>query len=356
MLDRQDRKLEVDLLKTAGIVAVVVIHSLRDFWNPDFTASELWIGQMMRFGVPAFLAVSGFLYAASAGSPASGSSIGPRLQRILIPYLVASCGAIALGLWQGQLSAPPGYLVEALIGSTGDPSSSAHTAANIALDLLLGNAFGPYYYVLVITFFVLLSPWMATLRPRALTALLLLALALQIVFEGGFWYWNDFFWHVRNPLLWGGYFVTGWWLRIHSNSITRAVQQFRGVFVLGAVALVSGCATLLAFESTGTLPHAVIQLTAWVGVYAILFLLLIVAWGRNTRSIWLARVSDLTYTIYLFHLFVLYPLRKSIGGYSEGFDPGILLGIAAASFALPFFIALGLRSLFGERTRTWIGA
>ena len=76
----------------------------------------------------------------------------------------------------------------------------------------------------------------------------------------------------------------------------------------------------------------------------------------TTRSIWLARVSDLTYTIYLFHLFVLYPLRKNIGGYVDGFDPGVLLATAALSFALPFFIALGLRSLFGERTRTWIGA
>ncbi|MFL2935227.1 MAG: acyltransferase family protein, partial [Myxococcota bacterium] len=100
MLERSHRKLEVDLLKALGILAVVVIHSLRDFWNPDFTASELWIGQLMRFGVPAFLAVSGFLYAVPQ---ATWSSVGPRLRRILLPYLFASSIAIALSLWLGGL-------------------------------------------------------------------------------------------------------------------------------------------------------------------------------------------------------------------------------------------------------------
>lgn len=353
MLDRQDRKLEVDLLKAAGILAVVVIHSLRDFWNPDFTTAELWIGQLIRFGVPAFLAVSGFLY---ASPPASWSSVRPRLQRILIPYLVASTAAIALGLWQGGLNPPPAYLVEALVGSASDPSSSAQMAATVSLDLALGNAFGPYYYVLVISFFVLISPLIALLGSRALTGLLLGALCAQFIFEGGFWYWNDFFWHVRNPLLWGGYFVMGWWLRVHSEAISGFVQPFRYRIVLFALILTSVCAALLAFESSGALSHEIVQLTAWVGVYSILFLLLMVAWGRTTRSVWLARISDMTYTVYLFHLFVLYPLRKNVEGFTEGFDPMILLGTAAVSFAVPFFIALTLRRLFGERTRFWIGA
>lgn len=353
MLERSNRKLEVDLLKAMGILAVVVIHSLRDFWNPDFTASELWIGQLMRFGVPAFLAVSGYLYAVPQ---ASWTSVRPRLRRILLPYLFASSIAILLGLWQHSLSAPPAYLLDALMGPAGDTSSASRTVATIVLDIALGNAFGPYYYVLVISFFVLISPLIALLGSRALTLLLFVTLAGQIVFEGGFWYWNDFFWHVRNPLLWGGYFVTGWWLRIHSESISRFVQRFRARIGLCAVALVLVCSGLLILESGGAISHEIIQLTAWLCVYSILFLLLIIAWGRTTRSVWLARVSDLTYTIYLFHLFVLYPLRKNVEGFTQGFDPLVLLGTAAISLGIPFFIALGLRRLFGEKTRFWIGA
>ena len=353
MLERSHRKLEVDLLKALGILAVVVIHSLRDFWNPDFTASELWIGQLMRFGVPAFLAVSGFLYAVPQ---ATWSSVGPRLRRILLPYLFASSIAIALGLWLGGLSMPPAYMIDALLGPSGDPASLPRMGAGIGLDVLLGNAFGPYYYVLVISFFVLLSPGIALLGPRALTGLLLAVLAAQAVFEGGFWYWNDFFWHVRNPLLWAGYFMMGWWLRIHSEAITSFIQAYRPRILSSAVVLVLACAAVLAFESSGSLPHGVIQLTAWVGVYSILLLLFISAWGRTTRSIWLARVSDLTYTVYLFHLFVLYPIRRNVSGFIEGFDPFLLVGTAAISFAVPFFIALALRSRWGDKTRFWIGA
>ena len=353
MLVHSDRKLEVDLLKAAGILAVVTIHSLRDFWNPGFTASELWIGQMMRFGVPAFLAVSGFLYAVP---PASWPSIGPRLRRILVPYLLASAFAIALGLWQGELNMPPSYMLDTIVGTASDTSTLARTTAALTLDIALGNAFGPYYYVGVISFFVLVSPMIALLSRRGLTILLLIALSAQVLFEGGFWYWNDFFWHVRNPALWAGYFVTGWYLRVHAETIKDFVQSFRPRLLASATGLTLCCATLLAFESTGALPHFLVQLTAWVGVYGILGVLFLSASGRQTRSIWLTRISDLTYTIYLFHLFVLYPIRKSIGVSAEGFDPFVLIGTAALSFLVPFSLALGLRSLFGEKTRIWIGA
>ncbi|MFP6639447.1 MAG: acyltransferase, partial [Myxococcota bacterium] len=300
------RRLEVDLLKSAGIAAVVVIHSLRNFWHPDFSLSELWIGQMMRFGVPAFLAVSGFLYAIPQ---ASWNSVAPRLRRIGVPYLVASALAIALGLWQGGLNTPPAYLVDALAGAAGSDPSLPRQLVVIALDLVLGNAFGPYYYVFVIGFFVVLTPLLGLLRRSALSLLLLFAFAAQIIFESGVWYWNDFFWHVRNPALWGAYFLTGWWLRVHYQQVEPFVALHRRALVASAAALLICCAALLTFESGGILPHEVIQLTAWLGVYAVLGLLFSSACGRQTRSVWLCGISDLTYTVYLFHLFFLYPLR-----------------------------------------------
>ena len=353
MLVHSDRKLEVDLLKTAGILAVVAIHSLRDFWNPGFTSSELWIGQMMRFGVPAFLLVSGFLYAVPA---ASWPSVSPRLQRILVPYLLASALAIVLGLWQGGLNMPPAYMLDTLVGNASEASPLARTSTAAALDIVLGNAFGPYYYVGIISFFVLISPGIALLSRRSLTALFLVTLASQVLFEGGFWYWNDFFWHVRNPALWAGYFFAGWYIRVHAETINPFIQSFRPQLIAFATGLVLCCAAVLAFESTGALPHSLVQLTAWIGVYGILAALFFSASGRQTRSIWLTRTSDLTYTIYLFHLFILYPIREKIGLSAEGFDPFVFIGTVAVSFLVPFALALGLRSLFGEKTRIWIGS
>ena len=57
------RSPEIDALKVAGIVTVVLIHTMRAPWDPAVAPLEVWIGHATRFGVPAFLFASGFLYA-----------------------------------------------------------------------------------------------------------------------------------------------------------------------------------------------------------------------------------------------------------------------------------------------------
>ena len=60
------RFVEIDALKVAGIVTVVLIHTIRAPWDPAVAPLELWIGHATRFGVPAFLFASGFLYATTS--------------------------------------------------------------------------------------------------------------------------------------------------------------------------------------------------------------------------------------------------------------------------------------------------
>jgi peptidoglycan/LPS O-acetylase OafA/YrhL len=73
----------IDLLKAAGIVAVVWIHAFLKWGTPHPEAIER-VGYLTRFAVPGFLFAAGFLQAA-------GSRMGPRelvtkrLTRILLP-------------------------------------------------------------------------------------------------------------------------------------------------------------------------------------------------------------------------------------------------------------------------------
>ena len=83
----------VDLLKAAGILAVIWIHA----FNQTGRESSLLVvrlSTLSRFAVPGFFLASGFLQA-------SGRRLTPwtfltrRLRRLLVPFFVASVAAIA---------------------------------------------------------------------------------------------------------------------------------------------------------------------------------------------------------------------------------------------------------------------
>ena len=82
MSERRDRRIEIDALKTAGILTIVLIHSMRTYWDPSISTLEVWIGHATRFGVPAFLCASGFLYATTSPVPrASAAGSNPVVAR-----------------------------------------------------------------------------------------------------------------------------------------------------------------------------------------------------------------------------------------------------------------------------------
>ena len=91
----------VDYIKAIAIVAVVLTHAGLQVGNPALTAFEKIIRQSwVDFQVPSFFLVAGFLY--HRASAISWGEVGRRLQRILVPYLVASGLVIAFG-YSGKL-------------------------------------------------------------------------------------------------------------------------------------------------------------------------------------------------------------------------------------------------------------
>ena len=89
-------------MKALAIVAVVFTHAGSAVWmkeGADLILTRLWT----PFHVPSFLFVSGFLSARRIAIPFA--EVRRRLGRVLVPYVVASLLAVAVGV-----AAPRGVL------------------------------------------------------------------------------------------------------------------------------------------------------------------------------------------------------------------------------------------------------
>jgi membrane-bound acyltransferase YfiQ involved in biofilm formation len=314
----------------AGIVTNVLIHALRAPWDPGVTPMEVWIGHVTRFGEPAFLFATGFLYATR--DPLGAATLRGRLRRILLPYLLAS------------------LLAQVFRRSSGYDDGTG----SLWLDLAIGASFGPYYDVFVIACLVCVTPLFARLPSGALLGLLAALTGLQWIADAGVLGWVDLRWHLRNPLLWWAYFVLGWCARLDLPRLQRALESRWRVWLAGLSAAIVVLTAASALE--GSAPRLLVRSAAWLDVYAILGWIFVAASRLREVPAWLRFASDATYAVYLFHLFFLLPAR-----WTWPLPPGDL---TAASVLLPW--ALGLlgplllvaasRAALGPRSRSVVGA
>jgi peptidoglycan/LPS O-acetylase OafA/YrhL len=321
------RRFDVDLVKAVGIVAVVGIHSLRPFFDPASSRVELWLGSLLVFAVPGFLCASGVLQAAGERVPAGVTQA--RLVRLLLPYLVASLAA------QAYRAVFEAY----------EPS-----ALSVLRDLLLASSFGPYYYVLHAVLFVAAAPLLARLAPRALAALGLTALVTQWAF------WSlgllPLFWAVRNPLRWLAFFVGGAALgRAGVRAEAWLVRRRAPLAALAAAGAAAGLALGTECESA-----AVSAALDWGKVVCTLLLLFVLGAGRETRSRLVLRLSDASYTIYLFHLFFVYLVQRFAPQAPGTFDARAVGAAWAAGLAGPLVLGALGRLALGPESRRWLGS
>jgi len=319
---------EIDALKAVGIVAVVLIHGLRPPWDETLSETEVWLGHLTRFAVPAFLLASGYLYATTEAVPLARTL--RRLRRVLVPYLIASLLAQAWWAWTGGTS-PTGSLL---------------------LDLLFGSSFGPYYYVFVIVGLILVTPLVARLPRPLLFPIAGVLVAAQWMIDAAVWLPVDLYVQVRSPLLWWAYFLIGWLLRVNRDSFEHWIVPRRAAIALPLALAVAG----LAWTSARPGPFLLVRSAAWLEVYAILALILTLGAARTHSPPALRWLADATYAIYLLHLFFVYPLQLLFPPtpLQAGWLPILApwLGALAGSIAS---VAL-LQRLLGPRSRDLIGA
>jgi len=340
----------VDHVKAAAIVAVVFTHAGRVTLDSSPTSVDSLLTSIWtRFQVPAFLFVSGLLYARS--SPMPWAAVGRRLRRVLQPYLVISLAAIAVGLAVSS-GTPPWTRWPTAVRSVG----------GVAEQLLTASALGIYYYIMLIVCCIPLAwplsrsgrwgPWGLCLAGAALALAFDLGLLTRpAVLLAGWLGQGLVFWVMRDPLeqFHLGYFVAGWLAALYLPQLRRLADTRLALAVaLGCAGVLFGWGAMLGAFSTGSKSlERVVYTLAVVG-------LLCLATRRRVAGPLVRFLGDASLGIYLIHrIFQLLaqPLTDSwppllrIGGQ-------VVVGLGAASLVL-----LAGRQLLGEpRARRWLGA
>ncbi len=319
------RRLDVDLVKAAGILAVVMIHCLRPYFDPQASPFELWFLGTLGFAVPGFFAASGLLYAASARNDRVATLA--RLRRILVPYLLASVAAQIYWYLGGR-----------------QPS-----VTNIVRDFLLGSSFGIYYYVFHAVLFILVTPLLARLGSRSLAAVTLAAFVAQLA---SWWVPLLRVLVFKNPLHWFAFFLAGWWLG-RSGGLDASWPGRRML-----VAPLAGAAALaLSLHQPVGAGLWLAGLFGWGSVVCTLTMLFALGAGRETRSRLVRFLSDSTYTIYLFHLFFVFSAKRWLPSPAPyAVDPLMTVPVWLIGLAGPLALAVLGRMLLGARSRALLGS
>lgn len=333
-MSSRERLVPIDVLKGLGIVGVVWIHASSDAALGEPGLHERALLELTRFAVPGFLAASGYLYATRERvAPAVTRS---RLRRVLLPYLLAS--ALAQLFWW----------------AVGTP----HPPMQILRELLDASSFGPYYYVFVITAMILLAPLLARLPARGLLALWLLlfavyALRIAVAHTGPERDPADLYWFLRDPTNGGTYFVAGWVCFLYRRSLAAFCLRHRTAL------LATGLGLALALCVLAVWPGARLAsgLAGWLNIFVVAALLVVASLRARGTPAALRFASDVTYTVYLYHLFFVYAvLRAAPPSTTTGGRLLVELCAWAAGLAGPVLLVLLARRALGARARTWLGA
>lgn len=317
----------IDFLKAAAIVAVVFTHSGIFLFHPKFTAwDRVLTTGWVWFHVPTFLFLSGFLYFRSA--PITLASVAQRLGRVLLPYLVASLVYQTSGL------------------------GTVKSAGDALYQLATGSAVGIFYYVFVLACCI---PCIALFSRLPLWALALLwgALAGYTVAKG----WDpslrlttDAFWKQRSPLeaFYLGYFLSGWLVARLRAPLAAFAERWRWALLLAA-----GAGLAWWFDGLGRFRPRWLEVHGAIYTASVLLAIAMAGWQARAPR-WIERLSDATYTLYLYHGL---PLARTQPFFSGWPPPLRILTRAAAALASGLGVAaLGRRVLGPERARRWLGA
>ena len=276
----RERLPAVDCIKAAAIAAVVLTHALLEpaggEWVPSYlrpTLLDTWLHFAVQFCVPAFLLASGVLH--GQGGPLDGPTLRRRLTRIVGPYLIASAVAQVGGF------------------------SGAETPWDVAFQLATGASLFIYYYVFLLVICLLLTWPLERLHPRGpevtLAALAVYGIATTFVPGPP----ESFFWQIRNPVHFYGYFLAGLVAWRHRATLARLRGRAAG---LAAAACAAGVG---AYVAAGPgLYYSSDAAGALRALYTLSLVGLVALVGSHREPpaaiLFLSRAS---YAIYLYHFF-----------------------------------------------------
>lgn len=329
---------EVDLLKAAAILAVVMVHSINDRIAAYEGGLETLLGHLTRFAVPAFLFAAGFLF--DKGTTPALTVLRKAFRRLVPPYLVCS---IAILGYEALRSAP--LTPRAVVGR-----------------LVLGETSGIYYFIFVLGYLYVLALGLRRC-PRWLVAALWVAEVAAFV-----WFylaWPAFliptdpgrFWRVllRNPIIHLLPYLSGWLVGLHYDRI-RPILARHGLML--AAALLAGDVALLALLQVVPSDAAVHGRELIVALHTAVAVCGLLCVGAARPCRWQAVVwlSECSYGIYLVHLVFVQAMHRRFRPAWEELYPERILVTWLASLLGSVAVLLIARRLFGRTSRDLLGA
>ena len=317
------RWVAIDWIKATAIIAVVANHAVR-VWGPHVAAPDQLVRWLVQFHVPSFLLVSGFLYASPKAI--SVNTLRARLDRILIPYLVAS---VAFYIFQRPQPEVWSFLYSLATGST--------------LSI--------YYFVFLLTVFTLTTPAISRLpRPwlwGLLAGIWIFKISLAVHPSAGTAL--GYFWEMRNPLRTYDFFLLGWLCRLHWHELAPRLLQRERVFGIAC------CAGAILFPLLHTWqPALALRLDPSLRVLYTLGVCGLIAFAAHGRApnLLVVSLSRCTYGIYLYHLAVVAWLQPLLDAYTPSVRIALL---TLATVSVAFTASLGLKRVMPATARRVVG-
>jgi peptidoglycan/LPS O-acetylase OafA/YrhL len=317
----------IDYIKAAAIVAVTMTHAVPDLFDPGTSRFDRVAASLTCFHVPAFLLAAGLL--ATRAGPVGWHGVRDRLQRVLVPYLIATVVALLTGLW------------------------TPTTPRMFVFRVVTGSGLGIYYFVPVLACCIVLLPLLSRLRTAVLAMLTAtLGIYAEIAWHQPAWrLTHEFFWQIRDVFLQFhlGHFLLGV-LAARGMPALRGFQaRWPGLILTVSAVGVAWFVWLAATESPWAwqpLVHTA-YLLGLVGVIASL-----APAGPALAPV--RFLSEATLTIYLYHLMV-YPLVMPQARLL--LDPPLrFVLMSALGLAFGTLVVVAGRRGLGRRSRLLLGA
>ena len=311
----QNRIIEIDALKAAAVTAVIIIHSISAAIAPFLTKWPqigllLGTDQIMRFSVPFFITVSGYLLA--------GKYQHTKIE--FVPFLKKRALQLLpmYFLWSGIIYLYLNYF-------TGEPGNQY----NLLQITFLGRADYHLYFVPVLFYLYLTFPILIYLNRKSKTAVLITALTLQLAailfanLVNNHFFQPPFLWGDQQqyvfPLSWIFYFVLGIYLQgINGTNLQKIVRAISVISIVPA-AIYLFVDSLTIYKETQSYISATTFTRLSILIFASLTAIIFLSWQQTVLRIpklavrLLSSIGKRSYNIYLFHTLViriLYQLVK----------------------------------------------